>query len=711
MKPILLILTICCTGWILSPVLLAETPYPMLMSLKPVAVQQGSTSEHELESRYTMFGATQVIVSGVGVAGEIVTPMELGKDGKAPALTKLKLRLTVAPDALPGIRDVRIIGPTGPSTVAQVLITPNPVVYEQAKNNTPDLAQSVNLPATLCGAIESAEDVDYFKFRIDQPQTVQFHCVSMRLQDKIHDLQSHVDPIIAIKDAVTGSTIAMANNDFAADPLLSHEFSRPGEYLIEVRDVRYQGNRYWEYAIETSAKPFVAQVFPIGLSTQNAVSEMELVTVGNIASQMATFKPAQKLTPGPQEIQVAIGETLSNPISVVASDLPCLMESADPNNTAATAQNVSIPCGINGRIEAPNDIDCFRFSAKKGDRLTFEVVARRRQSQLDSILRILKEDGSQLTEVDDLRRWNRMNYQDSELEFWSAPADGNYVVEIRDVHLRGGPGYAYFLKIERSLPYFELSIDTDKTWISPGSCCAIFARAVKKNGFQGEIQLHVEGLPAGVIAHCGRILAGAANDGCIILEAPAGAPQAASNIRVYGTATTDHDGKVLALSTDAQPMQEIYMPGGGRSHYPVDMHTVAIGAPGDILGMKLSEYDISLKPGESKKIEVEIQRAPDFATNVTLDMLFQHLSSKFANTLPEGVTIDLKASKTLLTGAETKGHITLKVEKNAPAVEKQQCSVMANVSVNFVMKVTTSSLPLNITVTPQDAPKATASTK
>jgi hypothetical protein len=154
----------------------------------------------------------------------------------------------------------------------------------------------------------------------------------------------------------------------------------------------------------------------------------------------------------------------------------------------------------------------------------------------------------------------------------------------------------------------------------------------------------------------------------------------------------------LELRTAAQPMQETYMPGGGRNHWPVEMHTVGIGRTADLLGVTLSSYDVALKPGESVRIDVDIQRAPGFDKNVTLDLLFQHLSSVFGDTLPEGVTIDAKGSKTLLTGQETKGHIALTAAANAPPVERQQCSVMANISINFVMKATYSSRPLVVTV-------------
>ena len=123
----------------------------MLMNLSPTAAQLGQTSEHTVESRYSMFGANQVLVSGEVVTGEVVTPMELDKDGKEPALTQIKLKFTVAAEAMPGVRDFRIIGPTGPSTIGQIVITRDPVIVEDPKNDTQETALAVTIPSTLCG--------------------------------------------------------------------------------------------------------------------------------------------------------------------------------------------------------------------------------------------------------------------------------------------------------------------------------------------------------------------------------------------------------------------------------------------------------------------------------------------------------------------------------------------------------------------------------
>src|SRR6266436_5664698 len=128
--------------------------FPMLMSVKPAAAQIGQTTEHEVNARYNLHGAFQIIVAGEGVKGEVVPPEK--KEGEKPPetkpnLPKIKIRFTVAPDAVPGVRDFRIITPQGASTVGQIVVARDPVVSESADNDAVAKAQEINLPATACG--------------------------------------------------------------------------------------------------------------------------------------------------------------------------------------------------------------------------------------------------------------------------------------------------------------------------------------------------------------------------------------------------------------------------------------------------------------------------------------------------------------------------------------------------------------------------------
>lgn len=674
----------------------AQTAYPMVMSARPVAVQVGTSAECTVHSRYTLYGAYQVLVTGSGVTGEALPPPTKPEDAqKKPELTQMKVRFTVAADALPGVRDFRIATPQGVSTVGQLVIVRDPVIAETSKNDKPEEAQPVNLPSALCGCVEKAEDVDYFKFHAEAGQSFVFHVRSGRLEDSIHDLQNHCDPILTLRSPM-GAVLAASDNFFVADPVIAYKFTQAGDYLLEIRDVRYEGNQYWEYCIEANSRPLVETTFPLAVA-RGQTNSLELVGFQLPAPPSAQVTPPADLALGVHSLRLTVGNDQTDPVPLVVTDLSLMPEITGDNSVFDKAQAVTVPTGVNGRLESETDVDCYSFEAKKDETLSFEIVARRVQSSVDSYLRILNDKGQQLAVNDDLRLGKR-NHADSWLENWAAPVDGKYIVEIRDVHLRGGPQYPYFLKIERSRPYFELYSDTDKTQLSPGGNAVIFVRCERKNGFAGEVQLAIDDLPHGVTASCGKIRADG-TDGCIVLESDHDAPPNVSNVTISGSSTqTMPDGQMVALSATNVPCQEVYFPGGGRGHWHVNTHAVAVTGYGDVRTVQLSDYDITLKAGESKKIAITIDRSPGFDKNVTLDMLFQHLGTIYGNSLPKGVTLDDKDVKSLLSGTDSMGHLTLKCAADAPPSDAQQCVVMANVSLNFVMKATYASKPVRISV-------------
>ena len=690
-------------GQLMTTTAIAQISYPMVMSLKPVAVQIGTTTECEVNSRYTMLGTYQVTVGGGGVTAEVVPPEmpELKPGEKPKELTKLKVKFTVTPEALPGVREFRLATPNGASTIGQLVVVRDPVVFEIPDNNTLEKGQAVTLPATLCGVIEKGEDFDFWKFTVDAGQTILFQVRCQRLQDKIHDLQVHADPILFLRDP-KGGVLAMSDNAFFADPFLTYRFEKSGEYVLEIRDVRYQGNTDWTYCIEANSRPYVAGAFPKAVKA-GVETTVELSGVGLPAEATGAVRIPAGTPSGLVFSPIVMGDQISNPVGFHVTDLPIFVEPGSDNNHFMTALPVEVPQVIAGRIESVSDLDCYSFMAKKGDRFSFEVIARRQMSNLDSFLRILNDQGQPVREDDD-GRFGRLTHADTFLEGWEAPADGKYIVEIRDGLLRGGASFEYALQITRTVPEFLLEVDTDKTQLTPGTYGAIFVRVVRKHGFTGEVQLHIDGLPQGVIATCGRILAGKGIDGCICLLASPDLKPVATDVRIWGTSTqtittgTTPETSTVELAATAVPYQEYYSPGGGRGHYPVETHGVAVGTSADLLGVNLSESEIRLKPGESKKILVNLVRAKDVNANVTLDFMYRHLEQVYANSLPDGVTMEGNQSKTLLTGTDSEGFITLKADKTAPPVDRQVTAIMANFAINFVMKATYSSPPVFVTV-------------
>jgi len=682
-----------------------EESYPMLMGLRPVAVQIGQTAEVEVDARYDLRPAYHVLVSGNGVTGEVVPVDPPPADQpNPPALNQRKLRITVAPDALPGVRDFRLATPRGASTVGQLVVVRDRVVPELSAdpkvmppvgdNDKLEGAQGVEFPCAVAGAIDRAEDVDLYRFHAQAGQALVFHVQGLRLLDRIHDLQTHFDPIVTLRSA-TGATLAVCDNYYSGDPLLDYQFTSDGDYLIEIRDVRYQGNSGWVYSLEIVDRPWVTQAHPLAVMAGSA-TEVEFVgrQFSGDARSLLTLDAAagQGILP----LGLALGASTTNPVSLVVSDVPPQLETAENNDEIAGAQAISAPGVVSGRIEKAGDVDGYAFEAKQGDCLTVEVVARRAQSALDPYLRLLNDQGAVLAESDDSSLGHRVT-SDSLLD-WTAPADGRYLIQVRDLHLRGGAEFVYALRVTPCVPSFALECDTDKTLVAPGTHAVAFVRAFRKNGFAGEIQLGVEGLPPSVTATCGRILA-TGSDGAILFTAAADAAPVAGNLRIVGRATLPQpDGSARELVAEALPLQETYMPGGGRGHYPVLMHTLSVDAPHEITSVALNAQEVTLKPGESAKLDVTIVRREGFKGNVMLDATMNHLGSIYGNSLPAGISIDAKNSKTLLAGEETQGQITLVAAADAKPAQRQLTTLMANVSINFVMKMTYASPPLWITV-------------
>jgi len=683
----------------------AQTSYPMVMFAYPSAVERGQMTEVTVNSRFTMFGAYKVLIEGTGVTAEVVDPgvkLDPAKPGQKPAVENLNLRISVAPDAALGDREFRIATPQGVSSVGIISITDTPCTLETEPNNTPDKAQKIDLPAVVNGKVQANEDVDFFKFTAKAGDELTFVVQAARLQDKIHDLQSHIDPILVLSDA-TGRELATSDDYFRADPLLNFRVEQDGDYALQMRDVRYMGDARWTYSLTATKRPFVRALFPLAVK-RGRTTQLQPVGFGMGDMTSTPLDVPMDWVCGPRTVQIATPAGPTNPVPVIVSDLEESIES-EGNNDFEHAAPIAVPGGVSGRIESDGDVDCFKFMAKKGQTIRFEVEARRFDSMLDSYLAVIDKTGKELASNDDLTN-SVVTSKDSRLD-WTAPADGEYAVSVRDLSSHGGPEFVYHLVAQSTELDFVLECDSDKALIGPGSSTAWFVKVTRQNGFAGDVQLNVEGLPVGVTATCARIPA-SMTQGEIVLTADWGAAMACANVRVTGKATIKAgDGTEQQIVRVATPLQEIYSPGGGRARFPVNMHTVSVMDQSDLIRIEVSKREISLSPGESIQIDVNIKRRSDYTKPINLDVRFRHLGSVFGDPLPPGITMDESKSKTLLGETATQGSIVLRAAPNAQPVENLPIAILGHVSINFVVKTTYSSPPISLSV----APNATALAK
>ena len=142
----------------------AQTSYPMITHVLPAAVQRGAVSEIEVFGQMDFAGTYKAIFEGSGLSAEILKASTNTPAKKGAAASSVKLRLTAARDALPGIRELRLVSSKGVSSVGQLVVVAEPVVQEKGVNNTWAQAQPVHRRQSAV-ASRLPEDVDCHRFK------------------------------------------------------------------------------------------------------------------------------------------------------------------------------------------------------------------------------------------------------------------------------------------------------------------------------------------------------------------------------------------------------------------------------------------------------------------------------------------------------------------------------------------------------------------
>jgi hypothetical protein len=662
----------------------AQTSFPMITHAYPVAVQRGTTAEIEVAGQMNFAGAYKALFEGTGVSADVSSPPPTGA-----VIKSVKMKIAAAKDAPLGVREFRIATTLGLSSVGQLVIVDAPVISESPTNNTAAQAQAVKLPSTLTGKLEVVEDLDYFKFDAKEGEIVSFEMVCARIQDKIHDLQKHAKPMLTLLDA-DGRELAANDHFFFADPLLSAKIPKTGTYYLQVRESTFDGDPRWVYAIIATNQAYASHFFPMA---GNPGKTIDVEPVGSATAVQNKFKLSVPSKLGIQQVQLDVNGVKTNPATFIVSSLPQFIEQ-EPNDDPAKANRVTLPAGINGRIGKKRDIDHYVFAAKKGDPIRFELKARRFGTLLNSALHGMLEI---MTPKGVVVASNDTTHGQEAALVYTPTADGDLVLRVRDLNSKGSEAAVYFVEADFAAPDFTIRCDPDKTMIGPGSSTSWYVHVARVNGFTGPVQVEVKGLPKEITASA-LTIGPTMTQGVIVLTAAANANLTAVSVEVIGTAKAKMlDGKEATLVRGVTPNQEIYLPGGGRGKFDVNMQTVAVTTPSDILKVDVNTNKITLKPGEEIKIEISVQRRADYDKGVFLDVMLQHLGTVIGNPLPPGVTVVPAKSKTLL-GNGSKGFITLKVDPKAAPIENVPICVIANVSVNFVVKVHYSSMPILISI-------------
>ena len=137
-------------------------------------------------------------------------------------------------------------------------------------------------------------------------------------------------------------------------------------------------------------------------------------------------------------LAVATGKGASDVLYIPIDELPSVADNGN-NHAPASPQDIGLPVAVDGLCDGTL-FDYYRFSAKAGQRITCEVLATRLGWDFDPVVRILDPAGNQILAADD----DPATAADPRFVF-AAPADGQYVLELRDNRYK--PGGRYRLRL------------------------------------------------------------------------------------------------------------------------------------------------------------------------------------------------------------------------------------------------------------------------
>ena len=468
-----------------------------------------------------------------------------------PAIAETALlEISVAPDAAPGWRDLRLVTPAGLTNPLRFYVGALPEIPEREPNDRAFSVPPVEIPAVFNGQILPG-DRDRFALRLRKGQRL---VVEVRARALIPYLADAVpgwfQAVLALRDS-TGKEVAYADDfRFDPDPVLLYEIPDDGDYELEVHDALYRGREDFVYRITAGELPFVTHIYPLGGRTE------EKATVSLSGWNLSSTKTVLDTVPGSSIMRqgTLYDKALpSNSFSYAVDTLP-ETEQREPNDSASKPQRIDIPAVVNGVIERPDDVDIYRFEGHAGQRIVAEVMARRVNSPLDSLLRLTDASGRVLAWNDDHEDQENglVTHQADSCLTAELKEDGAYLLQISDTQHNGGAAYAYRLRASQPRPDFALRVTPSCVNLPPGRDAVLCVHALRRDGFDGAIDLSLKEAPPGFTLSGARIPAG--HDSIrMTLRAPRQVPDSVLPLRIQGSAGIDG----VRVCRDAVPAEDM----------------------------------------------------------------------------------------------------------------------------------------------------------
>jgi hypothetical protein len=487
-------------------------PTPRLLTTTPMGGKVGTEVEVAITGEY-LEEAGELIFSD----RRITAKPKLDASGKPVADRYL---VTIAADCPVGLYEARVMTRLGISSSRIFAVGPLTEVAQTKPNRTLATAQALPLNCVCNGAV-AERSADYYTFAAKKGQRLVVDCATRGIDSKLN-------ATVIIADEAGRDLLVERRGG-----VLDFAVPKDGTYVIKIHELTYKGGPAFYYRLglweQPVGKPIVRQ-------------------------------------PSTQQVNAFSWPPVGLPARAPQTEV-------EPNDRTRP-QRIQLPCDIAGKFYPAADVDVFEFEARKGEEWWIEVASERFGLPTDpavlvqQVVKGEKGAADTLTDVLELSDIPSPVKVSSNGYAYDGPPynagtsdvlgklaikeDGLYRLQLTDLFggTRSDPNHAYRLVIRKAAPDFSLVgwaihmelRNGDRNALSKpislrrGATMALEVVAFRRDGFDGEIELAMEGLPGGVTAHGLKIPAGQSR-GMMLITADAAAPRGYANANFVGRAT------------------------------------------------------------------------------------------------------------------------------------------------------------------------------
>jgi hypothetical protein len=458
----------------MSALPLAAAP-PQITQFDPLALSPGDSVEFTIRGQ-NLQGARALWTSFASRCEFLPASDESSQKGET-----LAYRITVPREEQVGIGALRVVTGEGVSNPVLVMLDDLQSLAESSDNHIAAQAQSIGWPIAVDGQCDAVQE-DLFRIHVAPGQHLSFEVVSQRLGLKL-------DPVLRLM-AVDGAELLRVDDaaGTGGDCRFVHAFETGGDYILGLRDVRHAGGEGFRYRLRVGSFPLVTSVYPAG-GRGGAVVSLELAGHDlGAAPMLHVALPDTSSAARLASFGVTTAPNMGSAWFQLEANPGNESLEAEPNDSVAEATAAHFPAALNGRLGKAGDRDCFKFQAKKGQRVHCLAMTRELGSPCDLYMSLHNSDGSQIA----VARQERRTVLNAEIA-----EDGEYVLQVEDLLVGSGANHVYRVKLSDAFAGFSLHAE-QMQYVSPQGGTFVVKVLAQRAGYNGPIELAVDGLGDGV---------------------------------------------------------------------------------------------------------------------------------------------------------------------------------------------------------------------